>query len=63
MGKNLVRVAQAWEDAGMPAVLKPAPRGAGTFDRMLVVFADESQRVIRKVLLYNTTDDKFVAEY
>ena len=61
--KNLVKVAERYEDHGMPAVLKPAPKEAVLFDRMLVVFADESQRFIRAVLFYNSRADKFVAEF
>jgi hypothetical protein len=63
MQKNLVKMATMWEDAGMPAVLKTAPKGASTFDRMLVVFADESMRIIRKVFFYDSSSDKFTAEY
>lgn len=59
---NLIKVAERYEDHGMPAVLKPAPKGAVLFDRMLVVFADESQQMIRAVLLYDSKTDKFIAE-
>jgi Asp-tRNA(Asn)/Glu-tRNA(Gln) amidotransferase B subunit len=63
MDKNLVKMATMWEDNGMPAVLKMAPKGAVTFDRMLVVFGDESMRFIRKVFFYDSRKDKFTAEY
>lgn len=60
--KNLVKVAERYEDHGMPAVLKPAPKEAVLFDRMLVVFSDESQQMIRAVLLYDSKTDRFIAE-
>lgn len=63
MSKNLVKVATRYEDHGMPAVLKMAPKEANTFDRMLVVFSDENLTFIRAVLLYNTKTDKFIAEF
>jgi hypothetical protein len=60
----LIKVATMYEDAGLPAVLKAGPQGAQpSWDSMLVVFADESLRTIRKVLLYNTEQDKFVGEF
>jgi hypothetical protein len=61
--KNLIKVAEKYEDHGMPAVLKSAPREAVRFDRMLIVFSDESQKFIRAVLLYDSRTDKFIAEF
>jgi hypothetical protein len=62
-GKNLVKVCRMYEDAGMPALLKPGPKDAVSWNKMVVVYADETMRTIRKVLLYNAKEDKFIAEF
>ena len=52
-----------YEDAGMPALLKPGPKDAVSWNKMVVVYADETMRTIRKVLLYNAKEDKFIEEF
>lgn len=62
-GKNLIKTSQMYEDNGLPACLKSAPKNAVTFYKMLIIFSDESLKTIRKVLFYNSRKDKFVGEF
>lgn len=52
-----------WEEAEYPVDVVPAPQDAVTFDKMLVVFLDETRRSIRRVSLYDSKTDRFVADF
>lgn len=68
-----------WSQGGCKLEVYDAPSDAQTFDKMLVVFVDQrsdlealaglkqtkpsGKRIIRRVTLYNSKEDKIVGEY
>ena len=43
---------------GMHPDVVPAPTGAVTFDRMIVVYLDEARKRLYQVFFYNTVTDE-----
>lgn len=68
-----------WAIGGCSVQIVDAPKDAQTFDKMIVVIVDErsdlqklagvrvdnmpSKKIIRRVSLYNSKEDKIVSEY
>lgn len=63
IGTNLKREINAWAAAEFPYVVVDAPKDAISFDKMLVVYLDETKRYIRCVSLYDSKTDKIVANF
>lgn len=76
---KLDQLKRFWAQADCVLQVVDAPHDAQTFDKMLVVFVDErsdlqalagvkadkvpSRKIIRRVSLYNSKEDKIVSEY
>ena len=61
--KNLNRELHAWESTEFPTEMVDAPKEAVNFDKMLIVYLDESKRYIRRVSFYDSKTDKFLANF
>lgn len=51
-----------WAMGGCSLKIVDAPKDAYTFDKMLVITVDET-KTIRRVSLYNSTEDKVIGDY
>ena len=60
---TLERERSQWYEAGLTTAVVQAPKDAVTFDKMLVVYADDNMKMIRQVNLYNSKEDRFVGQY
>ncbi len=63
MKLNLKREVNAWAAAEFPWELVDAPKDAVTFDKMLVIYLDETKRFIRCVSFYDSRIDKIIANF
>lgn len=54
----LDKTVKDWSSAGFKVEIKPAPKDAQTFDKMLIVFNVDGK--IRQVSLYSTEKNKFI---
>lgn len=49
--------------AEYPTDVVDAPKDATSFDKMLVVYLDDTKRMVWKVSFYNSKNDEFVRHY
>ncbi len=63
MTGNLNREIANWTEAEYPTEVVSAPKDAVSFDKMLVVYLDETRRFVRRVSFYNSKTDKFIAHF
>lgn len=54
---------KTWGQSGFPTKVVDAPRDAQTFDKMLVVYSDQTRRTIRRVSFYNSKTNKMMGDY
>lgn len=52
-----------WEKNGFVTEVTDAPKHASTFDKMLIVFSDRKNKVIRRIMFFSTRENKIIAEY
>jgi len=64
---ELDKVIQIWQKQGHSVEVKNAPKGAVTFDRMLIVYSKPNETMwvssIRAVHFYDNRLGKFVADF
>ncbi len=66
MNKPLKRILKSYHRLGYQPVVKRAPKGASSFDRMIIVFFQlkgMEERDIFAVLFYNTKTQEVVGMY
>ena len=51
------------EKVGFPSKIVGAPKGAVTFDKMLIVYSTKEMKTIKQVHLYSSTEDKFISRF
>jgi hypothetical protein len=61
--KNLEREIRRWNDAEFPTTLVDAPQDAVSFDKILVIYLDDTKKYIRQVSFYNSRMDKIIATF
>lgn len=52
-----------WENNGFTVKITDAPKDAQTFDKMMIVFSDESKKMIRRVIFFSNKENKIIAEF
>ncbi len=57
----LNKTAKDWSSAGFRVEVKPAPKDAQTFDKMLIIFNRDNK--IRQVSLYSTEKNRFMGNF
>lgn len=60
---KLDQLKRLWTMGGCSVQVVDAPKDAQSFDKMIIVFADNGRKTIKRVSLYNSTEDKIVSEY
>ncbi len=60
---NLERKLDQIRNAGLTPVVVPAPTGAITFDRMVVVYIDKACKRLYQVHFYDTKTSKVMASF
>ncbi len=57
----LNKTVKDWSSAGFRVEVKPAPKDAQTFDKMLIIFNRDNK--IRQVSFYSTEKNKFMGNF
>ena len=57
----LDKTVRDWSGAGFKVEVKPAPKDAQTFDKMLIVFNESGK--IRQVSFYSTETNRFIGNF
>lgn len=60
---NLEKDIAQWTEAEYPTDVVAAPKDAVNFDKILVVYLDETRRNFRRVSFYDSRTDRFLAHF